>query len=148
MKRSCFGDEKGIAMVVALIILLVLTLIGFSSINTSTFESNIAGNERLGTEAFYAAEGCLQIAFNQLPDTKAFSESALGDASCWSGSIKDKSSPKPLVAGKIYHTPGNDERFSSRIYRVNASAESFGAVKEIESKVAHGPFSAGTSYNN
>ncbi len=148
MKRSCFRDEKGIAMVVALIILLVLTLIGFSSINTSTFESNIAGNERLGTEAFYAAEGCLQIGFNQLPDTKAFSKSALGDASCWSGSIKDKSSPKPLPAGKIYQPPGSDERFSCRIYSVNTSAESFGAKKEIDSKVAYGPFSAGTSYNN
>jgi len=135
-------------MVVALIVLLVLTLIGFSSINTSTFESNIAGNERLGTDAFYAAEGCLQIAFNQLPDTKAFSESALGDASCWSGSIKDKSSPKPLAAGTIYQPPGNDERFSSRIYSVNASGESFGAKKEIDSKVAYGLFSSGTSYNN
>jgi hypothetical protein len=148
MKRSCFGDEKGIAMVVALIILLVLTLIGFSSINTSTFESNIAGNERLGTEAFYAAEGCLQIAFNQLPATTAFSESALGDASCWTGSIKDRSSPKPSESGKLFQPSGSDERFSSRVYRVNVSGESLGAKKEIDSKVAYGPFSAGTSYNN
>jgi hypothetical protein len=134
--------------VVALIILLVLTLIGFSSINTSTFESNIAGNERLGTEAFYAAEGCLQIGFNQLPFTTPFSESVLGDASCWGGSIKDRSSPKGPEVGKLYQPPGSDERFSTRVYRVNASGESFGAKKEIDSKVAYGPFPSGTSYNN
>jgi Tfp pilus assembly protein PilX len=148
MRRSCLRDEKGIAMVVALVILLVLTLIGFSSISTTTFESNIAGNERLGTEAFYAAEGCLQMGFDRIPDTTSFSDSSIGNASCWSGSIKDRTSPKPLVAGKIYQTPGFDERFFSRVYRVNASGEAMGAIKEIESKVAHGPLPSGTSYNN
>jgi hypothetical protein len=130
------------------VILLVLTLIGFSAINTTTFESNIAGNERLGTDAFYAAEGCLQMGYNQLPDTAAFSESALGDASCWSGSIKDQSSPKPLVAGKLYPLEGFDQDYSFRVYGVKASGESFGAKKEIDSKVSYGPFSSGTSYNN
>jgi hypothetical protein len=148
MKRSCFRNEKGMAMVVALVILLVLTLIGFSSINTTTFESNIAGNERLRTDAFYAAEGCLQMGFNRLPNTDAFSVSTLGDASCWSGSIKDKSSPKPLVDGGLFPYPGYDERFSFRLYGVNASGDAFGAVKEVDAKISHGPFSSGTSYNN
>jgi Tfp pilus assembly protein PilX len=148
MKRSCFRDEKGIAMVVALVILLVLTLIGFSSINTTTFESNIAGNERFGANAFYAAEGCLQMGFNRLPDVAAFNVSTLGDASCWSGSIKDKASPKPLTAGGLFKNQGYDQSYSFRVYGVNASAESSGSVKEVDSKVRYGPFSSGTSYNN
>jgi hypothetical protein len=136
------------AMVVALVILLVLTLIGFSSISTTTFESNIAGNERLGADAFYAAEGCLQMGFNRLPDTTAFNVSALGDASCWSGSIKDKASPKPLTAGGLFKNPGYDQSYSFRVYGVDASGDSFGSLKEVESKVRYGPFSSGTSYNN
>jgi hypothetical protein len=148
MERSRFRNEKGIAMVVALVILLVLTLIGFSSINTSTFETNIAGNERLGTDAFYAAEGCLQLGLNQLPDITSLPVTALGDSSCWSGSVKDKSSPKPLTAGKPYPYPGFDESYSFRVYIVNTSGDSFGARKEVSSKVAYGPFSSGTSYNN
>lgn len=148
MRRSCLGDEKGIAMVVALVILLVLTLVGFSSINTTTFEANIAGNERLGTEAFYATEACIQMGFSRLPDTTAFSVSTVGEASCWSGSMKDKSSPKPLVAGKIYQLDGYDQSFSFRIYGVTASGNSLGAVKEIDTKIAHGPLGSGTSYDN
>jgi Tfp pilus assembly protein PilX len=48
--------------------LLVLTLIGISSINTTTFETSISGNERMGTDAFYAAEAGIQVAINQVPD--------------------------------------------------------------------------------
>jgi hypothetical protein len=42
--------------VIALLILLVLTILGISAINTTTFETNIAGNERLYNNAFYAAD--------------------------------------------------------------------------------------------
>ena len=52
-----FGDEKGIAFVIALIMLLVLTLIGISSVSMTTYEANIAGNERVYNLAFYAADG-------------------------------------------------------------------------------------------
>jgi Tfp pilus assembly protein PilX len=148
MKKIIKKDERGIAMVVALVILLVLTLIGFSSINTSTFESSISGNERTGTDAFYAAEAGLQVGFNQLPDITAVPVTALGDASYWSGSIKDKAAPKDLTAGGLYQKPGFDVSFSFRIYGVTTSGESFGAKKEVDSKASYGPFSAGTSYNN
>lgn len=50
------SNEKGVSLVVALMILLVLTLIGISAISTTTFETNIAGNERLYNRAFYTAD--------------------------------------------------------------------------------------------
>ena len=53
-------NEKGIAFVIALIMLLVLTLIGVSSVSMSTYETNIAGNERVYNLAFYAADGGLE----------------------------------------------------------------------------------------
>lgn len=49
-------DDQGVSLVVALLILLVLTILGISAINTTTFETNIAGNERLYNNAFYAAD--------------------------------------------------------------------------------------------
>lgn len=148
MKKSMGKDERGVAMVVALVVLLVLTLIGFSSINTTTFESNISGNERSGTDAFYAAEAGLQVGFNQLPNTAAIAATALGDASYWSGTTKDKAAPKALTAGGLYKKEGYDVSFSFRTYGVNAAGDSGGAVKEVDSKVSYGPFSSGTSYNN
>jgi len=50
-------DQKGIALVIALIMLLVLTLIGLSAVSMTTYETNIAGNERLYNLTFYAADG-------------------------------------------------------------------------------------------
>ncbi len=141
-------DEKGVAMVIALIILLVLTLIGFSSVSTTIFESNISGNERTGTDAFYVAEAGLQVGFNQLPNTAAIPVTTLGEASYWSGSVKDKGTPKALTGGGLYLKPGYDQNYSFRVYGINTSGESFRAMKEVDSKVSYGPFTAGTSYNN
>lgn len=48
--------DRGIVLVAALVMLLVLTLIGISAISTTTYETNIAGNERLYNRSFYAAD--------------------------------------------------------------------------------------------
>lgn len=148
MKKSCLREEKGVALVVSLILLLVLTLIGFSSVNTTTFESNISGNERCGTDAFYAAEAGLQVGFNQLPSVIAIPVTALGDAAYWSGTPLDKASPKSLVAGGLHQKSGFDVSFAFRQYVVDASGESCSATREVEARVTYGPFSSGTSYNN
>lgn len=49
-------QDRGASLIMALLILLILTLIGISAISTTNFEVNIAGNERLYNEAFYAAD--------------------------------------------------------------------------------------------
>ncbi len=53
---SILQNNEGVSLVIALVILLVLTLIGISAISTTTFETNIAGNERLYNRAFYTAD--------------------------------------------------------------------------------------------
>ena len=53
-------DQKGMALVVALTMLLVLTLIGISAVSMTTFETNIAGNERVYNLAFYTADGGIE----------------------------------------------------------------------------------------
>jgi len=45
-----------VSLVIALMILLVLTLIGISAISTTTYETNISGNERLYNKAFYTSD--------------------------------------------------------------------------------------------
>ncbi len=49
---------------IALLILLVLTLIGISAISTTTFEANIAGNERLYNRAFYSSDAGVDYFFS------------------------------------------------------------------------------------
>jgi hypothetical protein len=55
--RYFVSNQRGVALVIALVMLLVLTLIGISSVSMSTYESTIAGNERLYNLAFYTADG-------------------------------------------------------------------------------------------
>jgi hypothetical protein len=49
-------DEQGSALVIALIILVLLTLIGISATRTSQIETQIAGNERSYMRVFYVSD--------------------------------------------------------------------------------------------
>jgi Tfp pilus assembly protein PilX len=53
-------DQSGAALVVALIMIIVLTLIGLASTFTSTFEIKLSGNKRASTDAFFATDAGLQ----------------------------------------------------------------------------------------
>ena len=53
-------DQSGIALVIALVLMVVLTLIGLASTLSSTFEIKHSGNKRGSTDAFFAADGGAQ----------------------------------------------------------------------------------------
>jgi len=54
-------DQRGAVLVVGLIILMVLTVLGVSSMNTATLELTMAGNAQFHQEAFQAAETGIDI---------------------------------------------------------------------------------------
>jgi Tfp pilus assembly protein PilX len=58
---SIFKNQSGAALVIALIMMIVLTLIGLASIFTSTFDIKISGNKRGSTDAFYAADSGVAV---------------------------------------------------------------------------------------
>ncbi|MBI5191678.1 MAG: pilus assembly PilX N-terminal domain-containing protein [Nitrospirae bacterium] len=49
-------DERGAALVIAMLMMIVLTLLGFTSMMYSTIDLTVAGNERSSLAAQYAAE--------------------------------------------------------------------------------------------
>lgn len=55
--RKRVGNERGMALVIALLLMLVGTIIGIFGVNTGVIETRIAGNERLSNLAFYMADG-------------------------------------------------------------------------------------------
>ena len=63
MNRDRLKNQNGVALVFALLIVLVLTLIGINAISTTTFETNIAGNERLYNKAFYTSDAGVDYFF-------------------------------------------------------------------------------------
>ncbi len=147
MNRPKLGNEKGVAIVVALLMLIVLTLIGISSISSSVFESKISGNERFGSAAFYAADGGVDVGIDQLPLITAYSGNIGSDETYRSGKMIP-GNPQPLIYFGTMGREGYDVMWEFRRYQVNATGQSFGAMKEIEVQVSLGPYPAGTQYNN
>jgi len=157
MERDILRNKNGVALVIALIMLLILTFIGISAISTTTFETNITGNERVGTAAFYASEAIFQVGLRQLDDpdftskTKPIPLTEIGkdkDSFGWGGSPKDKDSPKGFTPFGSYNKAGYDSSWAFNRYQINATGESFGAMKEVEVQASYGPFSASTQYGN
>jgi hypothetical protein len=56
------NKQSGAALVVALVMIVVLTLIGLASTFTSTFESKLSGHKRESTGSFFTAEAGLEAA--------------------------------------------------------------------------------------
>lgn len=140
--KNRIGNQRGIVLIVALMLLLVLTIIGISSISTTSFESVISGNERVANTAFYSAEAAVQVGLNQIPATTAISKTRIGPLTSdtyYSGTVTNVG---------LAHSVGNDQTWSFRRYQVNATGESTGANREIEIQARYGPFPTGTGYNN
>jgi len=55
-------DQSGVALVIALIMIVVLTVIGLASTLNSTFELRLSGNKRGSTDCFYTADSGIQAA--------------------------------------------------------------------------------------
>ena len=58
--------QNGSALIISLVFLLILTMIGVASIQDSTLQERMAGNERDRNLAFQAAEAALRVGEDHL----------------------------------------------------------------------------------
>jgi Tfp pilus assembly protein PilX len=151
MERNILRKEKGVVLIIALLMMLVLTLIGISSISTTNFETSISGNERVRMGAFYAAEAGIQVAINQVPDnTNPIPKAKIKEDSdywYWSGGAKDEGNPKGLASVGLSPKAGFDSSWAFKRFQLNTTGKFFGTTKELEVQVSYGPFRTGTEYN-
>ncbi|MFU8817086.1 MAG: PilX N-terminal domain-containing pilus assembly protein [Pseudomonadales bacterium] len=84
MVQPTFSKNRGVALFISLVLLLILTIIGVSAVQTSTLETRMARNEHDTLLAFQAAESALRDAENFLETvtTTAFFDDA-GTAGMW-----------------------------------------------------------------
>ena len=59
--KEILKNQSGAALVIALIMIIVMTLIVLAASFTSIFEIRLAGNKRGSTDAFFAADSGVQI---------------------------------------------------------------------------------------
>jgi hypothetical protein len=71
------GAQRGTVLIVALVLLVVLTLLGVSALNTTTIEEKMAANIQEVHRAFHAAETGLDVAFSD-PDTFSLTDTVPG----------------------------------------------------------------------
>jgi len=58
-------QQRGAALVVGMVLLLVLTLLAVAGMNTASLEFMMAGNQQYRSRAFEASEAGIQVAFAQ-----------------------------------------------------------------------------------
>ena len=71
--KLILGNQSGVALVVALLMIVILSLLGIASSSNSTFEIKLSGNKRGSTDAFYTADGGAKAV---LPDVTNFNTSS------------------------------------------------------------------------
>jgi hypothetical protein len=66
MNRRYIADEQGFILIWALLLMVVVTLLGVSGVSTSIFETKMAANQALHTQAFYQADGGTEVGLGLL----------------------------------------------------------------------------------
>lgn len=90
---SSLQTQSGVVLAISLIILLLLTLIGLSAMQTSALEEKMVGNMRDKSLAFQAAESALRAAELSLPN---ISSSAYVTAGTGGFYLDNNSTPNPI----------------------------------------------------
>lgn len=129
MPRNPFAKKQsGAALVVGLLLLLVLTLLAISSMNTASLDLIMAGNEQYQARAFQAAEagvqdGFLNASFNSDPTAAPFN---FGPANTGDTVSTYRYTVTPMLNGEIQPPPpGNSEgTFGALYFRIQARGDS------------------------
>ena len=119
--HSIRNDQSGIALVIAILMLLILTLMGTASVTTSTYEIRLSGSKRGSTDAFYATDGGIQSVLAEIENFNLSAHFAPVDLKTLPDDLRDQSidskfsSPSlPLPPGVNFVKPPNVTIFHAR----------------------------------
>jgi len=102
-EKSMVGNERGVALVVAVLVMITATFLGIAAVMTSDLEIRISGNQRCSEKAFYAADAAVDSGLAWLL--------GLGPIA------PDKSSLPTMEGTKYVFDPNHDPNCYSR-YRI------------------------------
>jgi Tfp pilus assembly protein PilX len=89
-------DQSGAALVIALIMIIVLTLIALASSYTSIFEVILSGNKRGTTDAFYTADGGVQAVLSATANFQTSSYTAVPNTTSLPQALRSESIDQKL----------------------------------------------------
>ena len=117
MKYIFHSNEKGSALIISVLILLLLTVIGIAATNTSTIEILISGNDKAHKMAFHQADGGIEVGIELLEQNiKLAGFDSTDLANLGNGDVINVISPNlylngipdmPSDSNRDAHLPGN-----------------------------------------
>ena len=117
--------QQGAALVVGLLLLLVLTLLAISGMNSASLEFIMAGNEQYRSNAFQAAEAgieqsILQGNFNPAGGVQALPTTFITPTDSWTATVTPQlgGTPLPAIWGNSWNS------FSTYHFEINSVATS------------------------
>ncbi len=118
-------DDRGIVLILTLMVIMVLSVLATAFLFLSWTEINISRNSQVVTQAFYAAEAGIDTAINQLPNTTAINQTALGvNNALFQTGPPPPAAPAPVVSlGPNPSPPAgfNLANYSFNMYQVDVS---------------------------
>lgn len=72
LRRGIYTNQKGTALVIALLVMVTATVIAVAANFTATTEVAISGNQRLSTQDFFTADGGLELMKSYFLDNFCF----------------------------------------------------------------------------
>ena len=145
-------DDRGIVLILVLLVIMVLSVMATSFLFLSGTEVNLSRNSQIVTQAFYAAEAGIDTAINQLPNTTAINQTALGvNNAVFQTGPPPPAAPAPVLALGANPVPPagfNLANFSFNMYQIDVSGTVLVPRSDMQLRVGAtiGTPNAGTSY--
>jgi hypothetical protein len=134
------GNERGVALVVAVLVMITATFLGIAAVMTSDIEVRISGNQRISEKTFYAADAGIDNGLAWLITNVGASPPADSELPTMDGTRYDFDSGYYSryritdLKATAFPPPGWElTMFEKRYYRVNSMGTgAANASKEIE----------------
>jgi hypothetical protein len=153
-RSRTLGSERGVSLVVVILLMVIILAMTCAGMFFSSVELRVTGNHRAGTQAFYAADTGINVAYAQIGLDTAASTAAIpvtqlgGGLAYRSGHIADTTSQPQqlrntrteagytLNAGTGYNTAG----YGFYQYQINMTGTGpLSSAREVEAQVEYGP---------
>jgi Tfp pilus assembly protein PilX len=137
-------DESGMALMIALLLIIVMSAIAISAVEHSGEDSAVSGRLRRATKMFHAADGGIQIAVGRVnqasPDTSPFTFTTTDGTTLRTGARSDTTAQPLAVLGSGPPPDGfcvgvGAACYRRDLYRAQVSAlAGDGAASELEAQ--------------
>lgn len=136
------SNERGSALIITLMLLLILTAIGIYAISISTTEMSIALQSKVGTATLNSADSGANFGIDQIPNvfTTAYT-TTLADGSSYSGTSR--------ATGALTLKPGFGANYRFADFEVTSTGTpppQFAGQRIVQAVVIFGPVPVGTMY--